>query len=462
MLIAVAALIACEPLDNPDKDSDKEQTENNNSGNNGNQEGSGNGGNTEGGDNTGDNGNTEGGDNPGDGSGDNGNTDGGNTDITGDPEQAKNRLESTAVNLMETFPADEYEHMLELYQSLAEYGDEIFDEDYDLDELENVFEEKIDKTIKWEELSEYEYNCTLLILLSNWNGEIEFTDHKAYYNKSDKTRVTFRDGDNNVWTADLTFKDVTKEYLGEFVDYYTEGYDAYDITVEIPATAELSVKKNGKFFADVTVKLEYGISEGGADLEKDHAGISTEIKIDDLSLSAKASYDASSGEASFSETLKKDGEAILTSSISGKVTYRIDEDYEFYDVDPSSLKLNIDLMGELQIKGTCSDVDQLIGYADQDLESETDAERTAERMNELINIGLYYDGGNTKQGGVELEPFVDESGQEYYYAVVPVVVFGDDTRYYLHEYFTEDAFGSLIERAENLLEDYEDLLNRYL
>jgi hypothetical protein len=52
----------------------------------------------------------------------------------------------------------------------------------------------------------------------------------------------------------------------------------------------------------------------------------------------------------------------------------------------------------------------------------------------------------------------DDWDDEYYYYLEPVLVFSDGSKYTFYEYFTERAFGDLIEEIGEIAEYYEDMI----
>ena len=109
-------------------------------------------------------------------------------------------------------------------------------------------------------------------------------------------------------------------------------------------------------------------------------------------------------------------------------------------MEDGAVEFRINLLGELQVEGKCSDLVRMAELADAYVEDEDEFERVIDIMNSLIDIHLYYDCTSTEQASIELEPMMetDEYYGEYYYWAEPVIVFNDGSRYLFYEYFDEE------------------------
>ena len=347
-----------------------------------------------------------------------------------DDEAQKLKLEQVATKLMDMFPADEYEDMMELSKVMYSHCDRYFtDEDYDWSDLEDAGEDIAETLYDEKQTGEYKWQYTYTLFLSNCTGIVTLDKNEARYEESDITKVIIKDVDGEDWEAVVTPKRLKKVFLGEFLETYYDYYedieytDVYNVTVEIPASLSLEVKRNGRFFAEVEVKFDYEVSKDGVDIEKDRIGVEAEIKIDDLVLTLKnASYDASTGKVEFSQSLRKGDYFIFSQSLKGKAELEYDEDEDDYV------------------------------YIE-------DWEKAAERVTRLVDLGVYYDGTSTRQASVEFDPVVEDNGYgDEFYWIEPVLVFGDGSRYFFYDYFDDRIFEDLVEDFEDFINDYEDMV----
>ena len=390
------------------------------------------------------------------------------------PDVQKEKLEQVALKMINLFPADEYEDVMEMCADAITYGETIFDDDYDFSEVEDVWEEIGESFFNKKEISDYETRIFFYLFFSNCTGTVEFGKKKATYQESSNTKAIFYGKNGEKWEAEITPKGLKKVYLGEwmdiFYDYYydweTDDYveywytDYYNVTVETPSSLTASLKKDGNIIAQVSFTLDHNIGSGGIDPESDYVSFSCELIIDDLKYTAtNLTYNAKNGNAEFNSNLYKGGIFIFSESFSGNATYDFDEDWYIEDWDGSALSFKFNILGEIQVAGSCSDIKRMEDFVDTDINSENDLERMVGNMNSLLDLVVYYDGTSAAQATIELEPMVefDSYYGDYYYWVEPVIVFEDNSRYLFYEYFNEDDFEYLIKKFERMLDNYQNM-----
>lgn len=397
-----------------------------------------------------------------------------------DPDTQKAKLQQIGIKLMDVFPAQEYEDMMELSEILFSHCDKYFDtEDYDWSELEEVGEDLIDDFYREKQKSSHKWEYTYTVFLSNCTGVVTLGKRGAEYQDSDETKLIIEDVEGEDWEAVLVAKNLKTVFLGEWLaTYYNYEWDEesweykdveyeeiYNITVEIPNSLTFDVSREGQFVASLTVNFDYRIGNDGVDYSSDRIGVSVEMKVDDLVMTLEqASVDAATGEIVYSQTLTKGGMFIVSQKLSASAVIELEEeDGEVLEavVDKASANVELNLLGELQLKGTCTDFVKLIEPLEEELDSERDCERAAERATALIDINVYYDCTPTVQAKIEFEPLSDYDdyyGKEVYW-IAPVIVFEDGSRYLFEKYFKERDFRDLIESFEDFVLDYEDMID---
>lgn len=385
-----------------------------------------------------------------------------------DAELQKEKLDQVAQKLMDVFPADEYEDIVEVTEVLYSHCERYFsDEDYDWDELAEAIGEIGESFYDERQHSEYKWEYTYTLFLSNCTGTVTLGKRKATFKESDVTKVIIKDVDGNDWEAIVTPVGLKEVFLGEFMetyyDYYYEEYtDIYNVTVEIPSSLSLQIRKNGSHFASANIKFDYDISKNGLDIEHDKIGTSVEIKVDDVVMTLKNAYfDAQTGNLEFSQHLTKGEYFIYSQTITGKaeLDYEEDDEYIYVDGFEGSCNVMVNILGELQLKGSCNDLNDLSSYCSDDYYSEKDCEKAAERASKLLDMGIYYDGTSTRQADIEFDPVVDEGYYgDVYYWIEPVLVFGDGTRYFFYDYFDDRIFEDLANDFDDFICDYEDMV----
>lgn len=396
-----------------------------------------------------------------------------------DPDTQKAKLQQIGIKLMDVFPAQEYEDMMELSEILFSHCDKYFGtEDYDWSELEEVGDDLIDDFYSEKQKSAYKWEYTYTVFLSNCTGVVTLGKRGAEYQKSDETKLIIEDVEGEDWEAVLVAKNLKTVFLGEWLySYYNSEWDEesweykdveyeeiYNVTVEIPNSLTFDVSREGQFVASLTVNFDYRIGNDGVDYSSDRIGVSVEMKVDDLVMTLEqASVDAATGEVVYSQSLTKGGMFIVSQKLSASVKLEVEEeDGEISAVvDKASANVEFNLLGELQLKGTCTDFVKLIEPLEEELDSERDCERAAERATALIDINVYYDCTPTVQAKIEFEPLSDYDdyyGKEVYW-IAPVIVFEDGSRYLFEKYFKERDFRDLIESFEDFVLDYEDMID---
>lgn len=385
-----------------------------------------------------------------------------------DDEVQKEKLEQVAFKLMDVFEAKEYKDLIELSEVMFSHCDNYFaDEDYDWSDLEDALEDIGETLYDERQKNDRKWEYTYTLFLSNCTGILTFDKDKVTFKESNEIKVIIKDVKGDDWEAVVKPKGLKKVFLGEFIDtyydyYYGEEYtDIYNVTVEIPSSLSLEVKKNGKFFANAEVKFDYSISEDGLDVEKDRIGVEVDLKIDDLTLTLKkASYNASNGNFEYSLSFRKGDIFIFSQSISANAEIDIQvEDDEVYVNDwDGSVDFQMNILGEIQIKGSCNDLNKLSSYLEDELGSVSEAEKVAEKASRLVDLGIYYDGTSTKQARIAFEVVVEEDFFGEYYWIEPVLEFSDGTRYFFYDYFDDRIFENLVDDFQDFIYDYEDMV----
>ena len=388
-----------------------------------------------------------------------------------EPDQQKQKLEQVATKMINLLPASEFEDVMDICAKALGDGAASFEDGYDISELEGVWEEMAEDFFSYQEISDTEVRIFLYLYLSNCTGIVEFGEHKATYKKSSDTKVIYYEEDGTRWEAELTPKKLKKVYLGEWMDSYYDynGYDSvwyteyYNVTVEVPGSLSASIKRNGKTFAAASFSIDHNIGKDGIDPEKNFISLSCELQFDDMRFNvSKIMYNAKSGDIEFSASVYKGDIFVCSVKFSGNGTYDLTEDGDVLEWDAKGFEFSTNLLGEIQIKGSCKDAQKLTEYADSYIESESELDRIVNNINSLIDISVYYDGTSAKQASIEMEPMVYDDN--YYgdsYWIEPVIVFNDGSRYLFYEYFDEDDFAYLIQKFERMVENYASLARSF-
>ena len=121
--------------------------------------------------------------------------------------------------------------------------------------------------------------------------------------------------------------------------------------------------------------------------------------------------------------------------------------------------LNLSIVGAGDFKDLLTDIDEITEglYGD-----EYDAERWRRKMedvcdlvNEKVKLIIAYNDTDEKVADIILQ--VSRDDEDDYY-VEPILLFPDGSKYAFENYFTETAFGDLIDAIEELADDFEDMM----
>jgi hypothetical protein len=386
----------------------------------------------------------------------------GNTPLNVDEQKMK--FVTVADDLMNELAATEFEDVMRTVSDLYLSCESTFASDtYDVSALESVFEERYDAIYSYEELNQYTTRESYMLLLSNLKGKITFGKNAATFQNADNTVIEYTDTDGVNWTAELTpVGNVQNVYLGEFVDsWYNGSYTREEyirITISVPEKLVVALKKNGTDYLSVTYMFDVAVSSSGLDVSRDRVATALTFNVDGLQVTINnAAYNASSGSMEASTVITKDGNLIFSERLTAEA--KVNEAAE--TVTAKNINVEVDIMGAMQIKGSCPSLNSIIEIMDEsEPQSERDWERMVNNMNTMFDIKVYFDGGNAVQSIVNFEPRWQDGSYSSYW-VEPAIEFNDGSRYLFEEYFTGSDFDGVANDMESFVERYERLLNRY-
>ena len=415
------------------------------------------------------------------------------------PTEQKRRMEDIANQFMAEVPSSDFRAIADLFNDLnQEY------EDYDWDEAEDWMEECLDdckeflgesKETSGSSYDIYNYFYTdykALYIASNFAGHFTAQNGEWEYTKAKDLQFIMPKHDCVVKLE--TSGEVKKVYLGNIeewtdysydYDYYTgkyvsnEYYDRMQTTIGVPEKITLTLTQGGSNVVRCVVTTDLsGIKDEIFDISKAGLSMTGLIELNNgykVNLS-KGDYQ---GNKSFSSTLavSKNGKNLLSMGVAADVTglpsYNLDafvseelDDDEledkFEDANVSKAFVKLDVLGKLQVQGTITDVRGFVRKMEKAEDNDTKEsafKSYVSQANELIDINLFYDGTSTTQAYVKLEPFREERWGETWWEAEPVIYFYDGSSYSsLETFFNEYDFDNVIDAFEELIEDYEDMI----
>lgn len=386
------------------------------------------------------------------------------------PDEQKVKIEQTATELMDIMDSKDYKNLAQTSSAFYYALDELDNPGYDWSELEVIGEQIYEDSFQIEELAD---GCaiTMNLFLANAKGLVTLGKNKATYKDYDGTKIVWTDSSNNTWAAEISQSGAVKTMdFNTFVsemDWYGEIHThTYDIKVGVPEKVTAYMSRNGEKIAEITVDLKIDVKASDVELKDDipyvkkgSVSVSTTIKVADLALTIAPSYNVTTGQLKFTESLYKGKQLILetSASCSGKV-YEILEEEE---IDVTNVNISADILGQIQISGTCSDVAALIEYIENTQpESKSDWQRAAAKLNSFFDVNLRFDETSNVQASLEFEcaEHYNDYSDKTYYTLGLVVVFNDGSRYSVEEVYGDED----MERVEGLLDEFEYWAGTYI
>lgn len=195
--------------------------------------------------------------------------------------------------------------------------------------------------------------------------------------------------------------------------------------------------------------------------------------VDALVLSMNAIFAKSSGTGTFELSLKdtgykpvmganidftakSDGLPILSLKVSVPGTWK-GLDLQTLDFGLESISVNLDVMGQVQVKGGIASIRGfLVAMLSADDSDEESFKAALEQVNQMLDLKLYYDGSNTAAGWIMLQPYYDEEDEEW--AAAPVICFASDNSVYpVGEFFSAENFPDVLMGVATIVSELQGL-----
>lgn len=393
-----------------------------------------------------------------------------------DSESQKLKLQATAQKFMKEVPADEMRNL----SQLADYVNDAYIDNskFSNDVVTDWFKKLIDSNLSpdgKEDISNYwskEY-YKRIIELSQFKGK--FVAGKEGWTKSNADDLQFEFKDQNGITCVLTLKTsgkTAKVYVGE-----TWGDCKYEPTIDgeyskridvieknyvyVPEHITTTLLQGGNTLVSAEVNIDHSQFLGPEyDLSKDAVSTNATVKINNyVWVIDRAAHNSKEGSAYVKGSMSKAGKTLVSFEASAADT-KLDKDGEL--LQGGAAKVSVNILDEVQIKGTCSNVKTFADYmdkADRNDENESQFKSYVNQANSLLNLGIYFNGGSMRQAKVQLECFEDGYANWKYWTYEPVLVFDDNSTYSTFTaFFNETSFREVINSFEDLVRSYEKLI----
>ena len=423
----------------------------------------------------------ENGDNPDDGEGGNdggdssGSTSGGESSLT--PGEHKRRLEDIALEFVNSFNLSDVEEISETLWNLSEYL-----EDDDFPEYYSDMMQSIARGVKTMSIADFKQFTTRasedFVIDINDPDTNPYAGHSYTYNNykwvegtADNKSIKF------IWDhseALLTWDD-TKKFEYEYDDD-----DDINYVVYVPKNITFTLKIDGDQHLNITINTNI------TDIRT--LAPSVEVKINGGYV-VKFSSNANNKGLEVASSIQKNGKTLTTATSVVAINdatdidswfkefyceecyenhWTLSPDYGIYNVKTGKgqidiLDLSIVFEGDLNgMYATIEDYEDEYDWYDSSYnyipsKYKQYCEAVCKLINDNIKIILVYNDTNEHVADIVMQTAVEEDyyyGNDYY--MEPILLFPDESKYAFEEFFTERAFGDLLDRIEEIINQLED------
>ena len=380
-----------------------------------------------------------------------GNVDDYNTPSTLTPGEHKAKLEDIAVEFIGYVDLADFEEILDTLYCLAEYLE--YDEEYAYNELalgiknlspihfQRFATRALEEVII--DINDPEYN-PLAGYVYEWNGD-EWEESEG---QSHTIVVKWDDAVATASWGETTRQEWTFRELETKAIVYVPNSLTLNVKIDNKEHLNIVAKPNITDSKTLAPSVEVSLNGGyliSASVKADSRGLETHssIKKGNKTLLNANTVVAINDFTDIDNWLKTEGEYFADQIKSGKVQIDI---------------LNLSIVGAGDFKDLLTDIDEITEglYGD-----EYDAERWRRKMedvcdlvNEKVKLIIAYNDTDEKVADIVLQ--VSRDDEDYY--VEPILLFPDGSKYAFENYFTETAFGDLIDAIEELADDFEDMM----
>ena len=376
-------------------------------------------------------------------------------------DQQKQKLEAVAKEFMSYYHASNFQNV----EDLLDYAQYTYNDDkYDCDKVFSWWDNCFDAITKLNSSEGYTNNYSRIYAASNFKGHFNAntTTKRWDYTPASDLQFSFKDKEGKTCTATLNTSGNTKRvYIDESSEYNWDprasisSNNYYKNYIEIPENINIALTRDGSIIASINITTN--LSRMNSDnLSKGSYSATCKINVNDFCMTfSKIYYSPANAEVIL--TMEKGSKTLV--SMSASANYSMNNNIQ--DTNVNSVNLSLDILGEVRLKGTCSNLSNFTNYIDnanKNDENESNYKSYISQANDLINIGIYY-GNDIKQASMNLEPFQKDSYYEKYWYCEPVIKFSDGTSYSTFEaFFDETSFKDVIDNFEGLINEYEKML----
>ena len=410
---------------------------------------------------------------------------GGDSIVTPNPtpdEIYKNKedFQKVALELRNEFKASDFENIMDLAEYISnEYAE--YDTEYAKSWFEGCLESLGKKIGSGNNYDIYES----IYKLSAFKGKWVANDKTQCWEKSNANNLSLhvKDQNGNPCEITLTTSGNTKKvhcfdsqdeyYNGGYYDYENDVWveditygDIYKIYVEVPEKVTIVVKQNGAKLAEAIINTDLS-SMSGVDynLATDKYSANATLYFNGYTASVENLHYQNKKESGFSFSFKHGNKTIVSAKASATPELyksNFDEEWEEEDINLKNNFVTVNILGKLELKGSCNNLLDLVEVIDDEWDETTDS-----KINRHLKINVHFYGESEPTAKIEFEceedGYYDSYWGEYVYDydLIPVIEFQDYSRHSLEDFFNEEDFQKTVDAFESLLREFENLVEGY-
>lgn len=434
----------------------------------------------------------------------------------------KEFLEDASIEMLNMFPSTEFDDLADFgmeidrlyddyeWNNVEQWGDDAFEACKKMlgQSSRKTYERKsTSSSYPWRE-SYYEYltEYKLVLAFSNFTGRFTAADGCWSFTPHNALEFDFKDEAGNDCVIQLSTSGTKTKLLSpsysegvryvENVKYYQDStlylayeyIDKYNIELEMPQEAKFIVKRGNDILMELVLKTDIRslAGNGAVDISRSIIGVSSEFKLNNgyritvdnitfqgnTSLYASAKMFLNTDELlSVSASAKIAGfpSLTLTDDDMDALEEYFEERFENDNSNITDLSVLVDIHKKVQLGGWITNVRKLYDYMDKAesyIDNETKFKDYVNKVNESMNVGMYFNGNSTLQAAVKMEPFAKRYWSYEYnqyrerWSIRPVIILSDGSQASTFEdYFDERDFKKLINTFQALMDNYEEMVD---
>ena len=373
-------------------------------------------------------------------------------DLSVTPEQ---HIEQTAKDLMTALDVNNWRNEAEFVHKVAKA---LQNKDWDSETVE-LWAQGLAQSWTQDPRQEGDYTIyETIVHLSDAKGHFEEqTDGSIKYTQANDLQFTVLVDGEKV-TATFTCVDSTVPIIVSSKP--NSGYDEkHNVLVYAPASAVLRILRGSSEFASLVLNMSASVQDpSNPNPYTDSASIEAVAKVGVYTIGINRVAYSPNG-ANVNIRIMNGNASLIF--IKADAAYTLDAASQSnVPVKNGSINSEIDIMGEIQLKGQIPDFATFMEKGQSLNDNNKDAQRYPVLVTELENTfsaSMYFNGAATPRATLGLEA-VKSEGSDYWYCN-PVIRFSDGSSYGVENYFSEERFGGLVQYGQNWFGNIQQYLS---